>query len=78
VPKNYLSAACDLDQKSHNSKRGEVGPIKARLQELGARNGPKPHGAVGFVLSAFGELPSSFQSLCTAIERAGASRVVSF
>jgi hypothetical protein len=26
VPKQYLSAARDLDQKLHNSQRGEVGP----------------------------------------------------
>jgi hypothetical protein len=64
--------------KFHNSKRGEVGPIEAKLLEFGARDGPKPHALVGFVLGAFGALSSSCCSLCTAIARVGAARVVSF
>jgi hypothetical protein len=78
VPKQHLSAARDLDQKFHNSLRGEVGPIEAKLLEFGARDGPKPHAVVRFVLGAFGELPNSCYRFCTAIARVDAARVVSF
>jgi hypothetical protein len=78
VPKQYLTTARDLDQKYHSSQRGEVGPIEAKLFEFGVRDGPKPHAVVGFVLGAFGELSNSCCSLCMAIARAGAVRVVSF
>jgi hypothetical protein len=78
VPKQYLAAARDLDQKFHNSKRGEVGPIEAKLLEFGARDGPKPRAAVGFVLGAFSEISNSCYSLFTAIERVGAARVATF
>jgi hypothetical protein len=81
VPKQHLSAARGLDQKFHNSqliKRGELGPIEAKLLEFNARDGPNPHAVVGFVLGAFGELPSSCCRLCKAIARVGASSVVSF
>jgi hypothetical protein len=78
VPKQCLSAARDLDEKFHKSQRGEVGPIEAKLLEFGARDGPNRHVAVGLALGAFGELPSSFCSLCTAIARVHAARVVSF
>jgi hypothetical protein len=71
VPKQYLAAARDLDQKFHNSQRGEVGPIEAKLLEFEARNGPKPHAVVGFILGTFGELSNSCYSLCTAIARVG-------
>jgi hypothetical protein len=69
VPKQYLSATLDLDQKFHNSQRGKVGPVEAKLLEFGARDGPKPHAVVGFVLGAFGELCYSCYSLYTAIAR---------
>jgi hypothetical protein len=78
VPKQNLAAARDLDQKFHNSLRGEVGPIEAKLLEFGARDGLKPHAVVGFVLGAFGELSDSCCRLCTAIARVDAARVVSF
>jgi hypothetical protein len=39
---------------------------------------PTHHAVVGFVLGAFGELSNICYSLCTAIARAGAARVVSF
>ena len=71
VPKQNLAAARDLDQKFHNSQRGEVGPIEAKLLEFEARNGPKPHAVVGFILGTFGELSNSCYSLCTAIARVG-------
>ena len=71
VPKQYLAAARDLDQKFHNSKRGEVGPIEAKLLEFGERDGPKPHAVVGFVLGAFGELSNSCCSLFTANRKGG-------
>jgi hypothetical protein len=64
VLKQYLAAARDLDQKFKNSQRGEVGPIGAKLFEFGARDGPKSHAVVGFVLGAFGELSNSCYSLC--------------
>jgi hypothetical protein len=38
VPKQYHAAARDLDQEFQNSKRGEVGPIEAKLLEYGARD----------------------------------------
>jgi hypothetical protein len=38
VPKQYLTAARDLNQKFSNSKRGKVEPIEAKLLEFGARN----------------------------------------
>jgi hypothetical protein len=78
VPKQYLAASRDLDQKFYNSQRGEVGPIEAKLLEFGTRDGPKPHAVVGFVLGAFGELSNSCYSLCTVIARVDAARVVSF
>jgi hypothetical protein len=59
VPKQYLAAARNLDQKFQNSQRGEVGPIDNKLLELGARDGPKPHAVVGFFLGAFGEFINS-------------------
>jgi hypothetical protein len=59
VPKLNLAAARDLDPKFHNSKRGEVGPIEAKLLKFGAWGGSKPHAVVDFVLGAFGELSSS-------------------
>ena len=59
VPKQYINAAHDLNQKFHNSQRGEAGPIEAKLLELGERDGSKPHAVVGFALGAFGELPNS-------------------
>jgi hypothetical protein len=59
-------------------ERGEVGPIEAKLLELGERDGFKPHAAVGFVLSAFGELFSTCCSLYTAIARVSAACVLSF
>jgi hypothetical protein len=34
VPKQYLSAANDFDQKFHKSQRGEVGPIEARILDF--------------------------------------------
>jgi hypothetical protein len=63
-----------------------VGPIEAKLlefgakqaPEFGARDWPRPHAVVGFVLGAFGELSNSCYSLCTAIARTDAARVVSF
>jgi hypothetical protein len=51
VPEPYLAAACDLDQKFHKSKRGEVGPIKARLLEFCTRGELKPHASGGFCRS---------------------------
>jgi hypothetical protein len=51
-----------------------MGPIEAKLLKFGARDGPKPHAVVGFVLGAFGRL---FNSLYTAIARVGVARVVS-
>ena len=53
-------------------------PIEAKLLELSARDGTKPHVVVSFVLGAFGELSNSCYSLCTAIARVGAARVVGF
>ena len=41
-----------------------MGPIGAKLFEFGARDGPKPHAVVGFVLGAFGELSNSCYCLC--------------
>jgi hypothetical protein len=67
----------DLDQKFHNSKRDEVGPIETKLLEFRDRDGPKPHAVVGFVVGAFSELNNSCCGLFTAIARAGAARVVS-
>jgi hypothetical protein len=78
VSKHYLAAVRDLDDKSHNSKRGEFWSIEAKLFEFGARDGPKPHAAVGFVLGAFGELSNSCYSPRTATAREDAARVVSF
>jgi hypothetical protein len=78
VPKQYLTAARDLNQKFSNSKRGKVEPIEAKLLEFGARNGFKPCAVVGFVLGAYGELFNSCYSLCTAIARVDAARVVDF
>jgi hypothetical protein len=78
VPKQYLAAARDLDQKFHNTLPAKLGPIEAKLLEFGARNGPKPYAVVGFVLGAFGELSNSCYSLFTAIARVCAARVVSF
>jgi hypothetical protein len=40
VPKLNLAAARDLDPKFHNSKRGEVGPIEAKLLEFRTRMSP--------------------------------------
>jgi hypothetical protein len=78
VSKQYLAAARDLDQKFQNSQRGEVGPIEAKLLEVCAKDGPKLHAVVGFVLGAFGELSNSCYSLGTGIARVDAARVVSF
>jgi hypothetical protein len=77
MPKQYLTAAHDLDRKFHNSQRCELGPIEAKLLEFGARDEPKLHAVVGFVLGAFDELPNSCYKLCTAIAKVGAARVVS-
>ena len=55
-----------------------MGPVEAKHLEFGARDGPKPHAAVGFVLGAFGELSSSFCDLCTATARVDADRFVGF
>jgi hypothetical protein len=46
--------------------------------EYGAKDGPNPHAVVGLVLGAFGELSTSCYSLCTAIARVNAARVLSF
>jgi hypothetical protein len=78
VPKQYHAVARDLDQKFQNSQRGEVGLIEAKLLEFETNDGSKPHVVVGFVLGAFGELTNSCCSLCSAIARVGAVRVVSF
>jgi hypothetical protein len=78
VPMQYLAAARDLDKKFHKSQRGKVRPIESKLLEFGAKDGPKPHTVVGFVLGAFDELSNSCYSLCRAIARVGAARVVSF
>ena len=56
VRKDYLKSARDFDQKSHNIRSGEVGPIEANLLEYCARDGPNPHAAVGVVLCVFGKL----------------------
>jgi hypothetical protein len=61
-----------------NSQRGEVGPIEANVLKPGARAGPKPHAALGFVLGAFGELPKCIYTLFMAIARIEAARAVSF
>jgi hypothetical protein len=55
-----------------------VEPIEAKLLELSARDGTKPHVVVSFVLGAFGELSNSCYSLCTAIARVTAARAVGF
>ena len=78
VPKQYLKTARDLDQKFYNTQPGDVGPIEAKLSEFGARDGPNPRAVVGLVLGAFGELSNSCYSLCSAIARANAARVLSF
>jgi hypothetical protein len=78
VHKDYLKSARDLDHKFHNTQPGEVGPIEAKLLEYGAKDGPNPHAVVGLVLGAFGELSTSCYSLCTAIARVNAARVLSF
>ena len=57
---------------------GEMGPIGAKLLEYGARDGPNPHAVVSLVLGVFGELSNSCYSLCKAITRVKASRVLSF
>jgi hypothetical protein len=46
--------------------------------EFRARDGPRSHAVVGFVLGAFGELFNSCHSLCTAIAVVDDSRVVNF
>jgi hypothetical protein len=53
VPKQHLAAARDLDQIFRKSKRGEVGPIEAKLLNFGARNGLRPHAVVGFCSRRF-------------------------
>jgi hypothetical protein len=68
-PKQYVAAARDLDQKFHNSQRGEVRPIEAKLLEFGARDGSRPHAVLRFVLGAFGGLSNCCYSLFTAIAR---------
>ena len=68
VPKMNLKTR-NLYQKSQYTQRGKVGPFEAKSSEFGARDGPSPHAVVGFVLGAFGELPSSCYSLCPAIAR---------
>ena len=78
VPKQYLKTARDLDQKFYNTQPGDVGPIEAKLSEFGARDGPNPRAVVGLVLGAFGELSNSCYSLCSAIARVNAARVLSF
>jgi hypothetical protein len=67
VYKQYLTAARDLVHQSHNSQRGEVGPIEAKLFEFCAFVGPKIHAAVDYVLGAFSNLSNSCYSLCTSI-----------
>jgi hypothetical protein len=47
----YLAAARNLEHKFHNSKRGEVGPIDAKLLDFGARDGPK-HKLLSVLFSA--------------------------
>ena len=78
MPKQYLKTARDLDQKFYNTQPGDVGPIEAKLSEFGARDGPNPRAVVGLVLGAFGELSNSCYSLCSAIARVNAARVLSF
>jgi hypothetical protein len=43
--------------------------------EYGALDGADAHAVVGLVLGAFGELSTSFWSLCTSIERVAAARL---
>ena len=54
-----------------------MGPIEAKHFAAQGED-PRPHAAVGFVLGAFGELPSSFYSLCDAIAGVDAACVASF
>jgi hypothetical protein len=61
-------------QKLRNSQKGEMGPIQAKLLEFGARDGSKQKAVDCFVLGAFGELPNSLYSLCTAIVLMSAQR----
>jgi hypothetical protein len=37
LSKQHLASARNFDQKIHNLRRGEVGPIEARLLELGGK-----------------------------------------
>jgi hypothetical protein len=60
------------------SKHLLVGPVEEKLVEFWAKVGPKPHAVLDFILGAFSELSNSCYSLCTAIARVGAARVVSF
>jgi hypothetical protein len=78
VPKQYFLKACSLDHQVHGTARGTVGPIEAKLLQYGALDGPDAHAAVGLVLGAFGELPTSCYSLCTSIALVAAARLLSF
>jgi hypothetical protein len=78
VPKQYLSKARSLDHQLHETPRGTVGPIEAKLLEYGALDGLDAHAAVGLVLGAFGELSTSCYSLRTSIARVAAARLLSF
>ena len=78
VSREYLLTARSLDRDIHKTVLGEVGPIEAKLLEYGAREGPKAHAVVGLVLGAFGELSNSCYSLCTAIARVSAAKLLSF
>ena len=55
-PKTNSKSAHDLDQKFQSIRPGKKRPIEAKLSKVCAKDGPKPHAAVGLVLGAFGEL----------------------
>jgi hypothetical protein len=65
VFKQYLTAARDVDQNFHKSKRGEVGPIEAKLLECDARD--KPSRALLLIL--FSALLAGFPTAATAHAR---------
>jgi hypothetical protein len=60
VQKQYVSKTRSLDHQLHGTVRVTVGPIKAKLLEYGALDGPDAHAVVGLVLGAFGELSASY------------------
>jgi hypothetical protein len=78
VPKQYLSKTRSLDHQLHGTARGTVGQIEVKLLEHGALDGLGANAAVGLVLGAFGELSTSFSSLCTSIARVAVARLLSF